>query len=212
MTNKSKIRNEQNIPTIETPFTRIKSVWLFNRSKIREIPYTKDLFQESLIIYLIPILLMGAAVFLSILPTQGINPVSFILIPIQFMIDELLSLFTFLLVLYVCMKLILPGFPSNSHANLEMVFTSFSYVYLIRIIGILGLLLFQILQFLDGTLLVLFYNLYLIVITVYMIYFVVISAFATRSLTGKSLVISLIVGFALFFSIIAFRFLLAVLL
>ncbi|MHA1990534.1 MAG: hypothetical protein ACW981_09880 [Candidatus Hodarchaeales archaeon] len=210
MVNKNKIRNEQDIPTIETPFTRIKSVWLFNKTKIREIPYTKDLFQESLIIYLIPILLMGAGVFLSILPAQGINPVSFILIPIQFMIDELISLFSFLLVLYVCMKLILPGFPNNSHANLEMVFTSFSYVYLIRIIGIFGFLLFQFLQFLDGTLLVLFYNLYLIVITVYMIYFVVVSAFATRSLTGKSLAVSLIVGFALFFSIIAFRFLLAV--
>jgi hypothetical protein len=159
MTNQSKIRNKQDISTKETPFTRIKSVWLFNRSKIREIPYTKDIFQESSIIYLIPILLMGAGVFLSLLPAQGIDPISYILLPLQFMIDELLSLFSFLLVLYVCMKLILPGFPNNSHANLEMVFTSFSYVYLIRIIGILGFLLFQILQFLDGVLLVFFYNL-----------------------------------------------------
>jgi len=99
------------------------------REKIQKIPYVQNLIQESLLIYFIPILAVGIGVFLSILPIQGLNPANYILLPVFYMIDELISLLSFLLVLYVCMKLILPGFPRKSHATLEMVFISFSYVY-----------------------------------------------------------------------------------
>lgn len=197
MVKKDNLKNTQDIQESENAFDRIKYVWLFNREKIQKIPYIKDLFQEALIIYLIPVLAIGIGIFLTILPIQELNLSDYVFLPVLYMIDELISLLSFLLVLYVCMKLILPGFPSKSYATLEMVFISFSYVYLIRIIGIFGLFL--------GFSPILF----LFIITFYMIYLVVVASFTTKSLTGANLWVSLFVGFALFFSIIAFRLLLA---
>lgn len=93
------------------------------------------------------------------------------------------------------MYLILPGFPKKSHANPEMIFVSFSYIYLVRIIQIAGLLIFSF------TVASSFQGLGILIFQMfYPIYFVVVASYSIRSLTGTSLLYSVFIGFFLYFS------------
>lgn len=62
---------DEDIP--ESTFMRIKAVWLFNRNKMRKIPYIKNLLGESIILYLIPIIFFGVGYFFYLILTGGIN-------------------------------------------------------------------------------------------------------------------------------------------
>ncbi|MFW9927989.1 MAG: hypothetical protein ACFFD1_01200 [Candidatus Thorarchaeota archaeon] len=184
-----------------SPFARIKSVWFFNRVGIRAIPYIEDLRDEAIVLYSIPMILRFIGIFIALLGLGGFD-LFYIIETMSFLfILEILSILLFLLVLYIAMRLILPGFPKESHGTPMMVFIAFSYVYLVRIIWVLGEFIVDLfLPYPD--LFSTSYNIAVLITYIFSIYFVVIASFAVRSLTGTSISVSLITGFALFIAIV----------
>ncbi|OLS25950.1 MAG: hypothetical protein HeimC3_12240 [Candidatus Heimdallarchaeota archaeon LC_3] len=195
------VEDEDYIP--ESVFARIKSFWLFNRPSIRQVPYIQDLELEAAILYLIPGLVLAFGVFIGLIANTQIDPLDLIIVPLQTFTIELIAILAFLIVLFIFMKIILPGFPNESHARPKMVVISFSYVYITKIIlssGFVISLLFSNTSSAGSAVGILFISFY-----AFSVYFVVVSAFSIKSLTGIGLVNSLIGGFALFFSLFILR-------
>ena len=178
------------IATSSHILSRLRAAWLLNQDGLRAIPYIADLKKEATLLYLMPgILISSIFVLINIyLGNIGITDIAALLY--TFLISfqrELGFLAIYLGIIFLTMRFLLPGFPKESHASPLMVYQVFAYIFTIRIVYILTLVAELITPY------------YYLVYLLYIIYFTVEMSFAIRTLVGKRVLTSVVIGFIIFY-------------